>query len=214
VDVVVLAAGRGERLNGITAPYHKPLLVINGKPLITQAVDVANVVGGYAVVVVSPENASPISAVLGDRPVKMIVQRTPTGPGHALAYALELCRPGLVLVLMSDNVSSTDDIYKCVNAGPSIGVRFLSPHEAERFTWFSATTHEWYEKKTPQSEDINGDVCCWVGPLVIDRDKALRFYQEDHCRCDIGPYLGALGELSIVPVSTYDIGVPEVLGGS
>ena len=38
MDVVVLAAGKNERLEGVVAPYHKPLIVLNGRPLIKSLV--------------------------------------------------------------------------------------------------------------------------------------------------------------------------------
>jgi GTP:adenosylcobinamide-phosphate guanylyltransferase len=66
VDTVILAAGRGARLNGIAAPFHKPLLIVNGMPLIVQLVRAAHATfrgsdeTARVVVVVAPENAQAI----------------------------------------------------------------------------------------------------------------------------------------------------------
>lgn len=218
MDTVILAAGRGDRLSGITPPFHKPLLVINGQPLVKQAVERGvQAAAGYVTVVVAPENAAPISAVLGDRNVRMVVQRTPTGPGNALCLGLLLCRPGRVLVLMGDNITSFDDIKRCVDAGGySIGVQAVTAEEALRFTWRDQHG-AWREKEAPTDADADpgsGMFTAWVGPLVIDRDAALTVYR-DYYASDIGPHLNDLrpdtASVTLVPVSTLDIGVPEAL---
>jgi CTP:molybdopterin cytidylyltransferase MocA len=220
VEAVILAAGRGERLDGIAAAYHKPLLVANGRPLVQQAVDFAMQVGVQRpIIVVAPGNADPISQVLGDRPVKMIIQRRPVGPGNALRIGLELVAPHeKTLVLMGDNLSHYADISKVCQASYAVGVQLVNDAEAERFTWVKPD-NTWVEKVRPTDADrepATGMVAAWCGPLLIDGDTARDYYDMYPDRqVAIGPWLNELipsGEqLHLVPVSTYDIGVQEAV---
>lgn len=217
MDTVILAAGKGERLNGIAAAFHKPLLVVSGKPIVTQAVDFATQLGGTPIVVVAPENVGPISDVLGARHVRMVVQRRPRGPGEALALGLEMARGEKVMVLMGDNISTFADVKSVASAkGYGIGVQYVSREEARRFTWYSCGSGTWAEKIDPVQADLDpsvGMALAWVGPLMVDREEALQYYRQ-HGEDDgwvIGPALDRLAGTSHthVAVSTYDIGVPE-----
>jgi hypothetical protein len=214
VDAVILAAGRGERLNGYTAPYHKPLLVVNGMPLINQAVDHALEVVQRVVVVVAPENAAPISQVLGDRVVRMVVQRVPDGPNRALAIGAELCVTNRILVLMADNLLRHRDVEQCVvkeEEAAVIGIERVPIDVAGRFTWRDKDGR-WREGHAPEPHEVWGQmgedlVVVWCGPLVVYRgliEPAERM---------IGPYLNRLVGKNprLVECETFDIGVPEML---
>lgn len=221
MDAVILAAGRGARLDGIAAPYHKPLLVVNGKPLITQAVDAAGMTGCTEItVVVAPENVQAISGILGSRHVHMIVQRTPKGPGDALLEGLEIGSDDRVLVLMSDNILDVSEVEIAVkNDKPTIGCRRLEPEEARRFTFRTSTG--WVEGRDPYKEQgaINdGWVTVWCGPLVAERKAAWEVLSQQRLtwptnELKIGPHLNDMG-LRVGTVFTskaHDIGVPEAV---
>lgn len=221
MDTVILAAGKGERLDGVMAPYHKPLMVINGRPIVQQAVDFGLQLGGHVIVVVAPENAAPISHVLGDRPVHMVVQRRANGPGYALATGLMLAE-GKVMVLMGDNVSTFADVMRVADAQSyGVGVQLVDREDAIRFTYWRHGDQTWAEKIRPAQPDLDpsGMVLAWVGPLTVDRDTALEYYrdsQEHDARGDaIGPAIPCLvpngKSHTAVSVGTYDIGVPEAL---
>lgn len=230
MDTVILAAGRGTRLDGIAAPFHKPLLVVNGKPLIRQCVELADEAagGGSIIIVAAPENAAPISHVLngaGHNRVDMILQREPRGPGHALLTGLKLVTSNEVLVLLGDNVVSAADVKKVIEGRCSnvIGVNQMPMSEAQRFTRLRMVGEsvKWVEK-IPVTEDDDlkktGEATCWVGPVKLDSSKMEKAIRADISsggmvgrEIPIGPLFNKLGEFHTMQVSSIDIGVPEAL---
>lgn len=218
MDAVILAAGKGTRLDGIAAPYHKPLVPITGKPLVSHAVDQAKHAGAERiVVVVAPENALPISQVLGDRAVTLVVQRNPTGPGDALLRGLDAVKSDRVLVLMGDNYFERDDVSNCVidkGERDAIGVRVVPEKEAARFTRISASGYFETEEGLDVTYSIDNECLVWVGPIVLSASNAAEFLTnvafDTREELKIGKYLGAiLRSPELVTVETLDIGVPE-----
>jgi bifunctional N-acetylglucosamine-1-phosphate-uridyltransferase/glucosamine-1-phosphate-acetyltransferase GlmU-like protein len=227
MDAVILAAGKGSRLEGVMAPYHKPLMVVNGRPIIWTAVHHALQVGANLVtVVVAPENALPISQVLMGQGtdftnrLQLLVQQRPDGPGDALYRGLRIAHKGSptrakTLVLMGDNVTSFADIQK-INQYPdfAIGVQYMDIEEAGRFTFYRHTESRWVEGLTPDSRDMDatGMVTCWVGPFVCPSDlmmSALENLRRDNIgEWKIGPAFNHVGGLEAAQVATQttDIG--------
>jgi choline kinase len=223
MDTVILAAGKGERLNGIVARYHKPLVLVNGQPLVRQAARIAHdICGGRIVVVVAPQNAAVISEVLEGVPdTYLIVQQRPTGPGDGLLTGLELVRTDAAMLLMSDNIITYQDVQDVWAARPyGVGVRKLPANEdVERFTrWIDQDT--WVEKE-PLSERDGDPVLAWVGPVKFNAAMAREslpcmykaFHDEEkHLERPIGPYLGYIApQAKLVEVSSVDIGTPEAV---
>jgi CTP:molybdopterin cytidylyltransferase MocA len=227
MDTIILAAGRGERLNGLVAKYHKPLVLIDGQPLVRRATESAlAVAGGDVVVVVAPQNAGVVAEVLEGLPAQLIVQRYPTGPGDGLLVGLKATRTDKVLVLLGDNVLTTEDVKQVVEAEPyGVGVQYILPGiDAERYT--RRRGDGWVEK---EPIDFNLDVTythvpdvphvvIWVGPLTIDaraaRESLPTMYHAFHQNGErpIGPYLDYLSpEAQLIPVSSIDIGTPEAV---
>lgn len=224
MDTVILAAGRGERLNGIMPSFWKPLLVVNGLPLIRQSVQLAHNVGSKrVVVVVAPTNAGPISEVLAGLNAMFVVQREPRGPGSALHIGLELTRDNKVMVLMGDNVLTLKDVSAVAEAEPfGIGVQHLPPDSSvERFTR-RTRNGIWVEKMRLAEQDVCGDdssthgyVEAWVGPITIDANAARIALAPSHApeeEIPIGPFLNDLCPgAQRVQVSSIDVGTPETV---
>jgi CTP:molybdopterin cytidylyltransferase MocA len=220
MDAVILAAGRGERLGGITPPYFKPLLVVNGKPLILQAVRLAHeAVDGVVTVMVAPENALPICQVLEHQPglggVRVVVQRTNLGPGATLRTALSLSEAPENLVLLADNVLTQRDVKEVAQypAENVVGTTMIPAHDAERFT--RREIHNKWVEKTPVSNTLD-DAECWVGPIKVDTNEMEsaidRWMAQGHkTEVPIGPLFNDLTDVRTVNVSSIDIGVPEAL---
>lgn len=221
MDAVILAAGRGERVQDIAPAFHKPLLPIDGTPLVCRAVDLALEAGVHTpVVVVAPSNAEAISGALGDRQSQLIIQREPRGPGHALMIGLSVhprphCVSDRVLVLLSDNVVSNADVNAVSACTTAIGTKKIERREAHRFTRFE--NNEWVEKKSIGKLD-GLPFECWVGPLVVWRSNTVRALQLVCREFDgdgevlIGPYLRSfmhIGSHTLVPVSSFDVGTIE-----
>lgn len=233
MDTVILAAGRGARLDGITAPFHKPLLIVNGLPLIAQLVGMAQRTfdscvepDARVVVVVAPENALAISAVLQAHKyhnVHYVLQPEAHGPGDALRRGLIATRDGRTLVLMADNVISQATLEQVVDeATPyAIGCVNMPAEDAVRFTRHNWRTGGW-DERVPVVDDhiskLTNMVTCWVGPLIIDREKALTELESYQPSRDgevlIGPLLRFLvpSEVGYTMVETdvTDIGLPEM----
>jgi len=220
VDAVVLAAGRGQRVESIAGPYYKPLLKIDGVSLVRRAVLLAREARAERiVVVVAPENSTDIVREVEDvDEVFFVLQPSPRGPGHALLYGVTSCRADddRVLVLLGDNLSTDEDVWRVVHNG-AIGVRMLSVEEAQRYT-FLDDDNVWREKVRPFSKEPY--VPCWIGPFVgsIDNiysvlNRMIHFVEPGH-ELPIGPYLSQFmrGGLSrTVLVSSRDLGTPEAL---
>jgi NDP-sugar pyrophosphorylase family protein len=198
VDAVILAGGRGTRMMGTAPEYHKPLLPIDGVPLVCRAVDLAIEAGVKCpVVVVSPHNAEAICGALGDRQAAIVIQRQPLGPGHALLLGLLLkvapySESDRVLVLLSDNLSTDHDIEVVNQHTTAVGVRTIDRNQAHRFTRYE--NDRWIEKKSIGSTE-GAPFACWVGPFIGWRPNMTKALANafnnrvDDSELLIGPYL-------------------------
>jgi NDP-sugar pyrophosphorylase family protein len=220
VDAVVLAAGRGRRVESIAGPYGKPLIKVDGVSLVRRAVLLAREARAERiVVVVAPENSTDIVREVEDvDEVFFVLQPSPRGPGHALLYGVTSCRAedDQVLVLLGDNLSTAEDVRRVVHNG-AIGVRMLNVEDAQRYT-FLDDDNVWREKVRPFSKEPY--VPCWIGPFLgsIDNiysvlNRMIHFVEPGH-ELPIGPYLPQFmhGGLSrTVLVSSRDLGTPEAI---
>lgn len=227
MGAIILAAGRGERLNGITAPYMKPALLVNGRPLIVQQIENALEVTQGITLVLAPENArAMIDLVHHALPdlkwdyVNVIVQPFNGGVVDALKRGL-MFHDCDVIVLMGDNVVPTmtvrhmqDDYMGTGNSGrPELLVctRQMPWRDAYRFTYRSAGI--WFEKEAAAAiEVINEDnpaLEVWVGPLIIRSSDEM--YAALGHEDSIGRVFNAFTEVRTWPGQCSDIGVPEAL---
>ncbi|MFI7123104.1 NTP transferase domain-containing protein [Amycolatopsis sp. NPDC049868] len=221
MDTIILAAGRGSRLEGIAPPYFKPLLIVDGEPLIRAiARTAADVVGGRTVIVAAPENTLLLCQVLAGIPAEVVVQREPRGPGDALLTGLRLVTSPEVYVLLGDNVVSPLDAEKVAQAtSPAVGVVPMPLAEVERFTYLTSE-NRWVEKVAHSEENADGHRPCWVGPLKLRtqtiRAALERWIRESRAKpseqadqeVPIGPLLNQLGPATLVEVAAVDVGVP------
>jgi len=224
VDVIILAAGRGERISNYAGPFLKPLIhLASGKPLIRHTIDqlrdydkMTNIV-----VVASPHNVESLNEAIGDRPVTFAIQRRPHGPGDALRVGLEIRgTTSHVLVLLADNLFTSHDIARLqssyVHTGHNVRIGYseLPRDEAARFTWQHPEKRTWHEKE-PIPDEIT-DVDCWVGGFVGLRDR-IRYVigfalPNDRGEVLIGPYLDDLTRspdderARMIPLDAVDIG--------
>jgi dTDP-glucose pyrophosphorylase len=210
LDAVILAGGKSERLNGIVPPYHKPFLVIGGKALIVSAVEHAQRADARRIVVVATgENALPVWQLVGHLDGVRVVLNS-SGVSRSVHAGLELCTEERVLVLMSDNIHSEDDMIKICGERYSIGVRIIPDVEAQRFTRIIGD--HWFEGTDEHFRSKNQNTTIWCGPLVINRLCGLATLVNKE---KIGPYLTELSPkfdpAVHVSVSSYDVGVPEAV---
>lgn len=219
MDAVILAAGRGARLNGHVAPYMKPLIAVNGVALVkTVTSHAVEATTGRVVVVAAPDNVVPISHLVGElERVTVIVQHTPRGPGDAVWRALDLCASDRVLILCADNIMSHADVQAVATATRApfvVGTRVLSNgEEAERFTRY--TEDGSFIEGAKGGVWSDGRYRCWVGPLVVPRtamqQSLTAIFVEPGAELKIAPSLNDLGQPELIEVRVVDVGVPDAL---
>lgn len=210
---IILAAGAGTRLKGFVPPYHKPLLVVNGRTLVSGAVQAVRGFVDEIVVVVAPQNADPIVHVvhaLGAN-VRYVIQPEADGPAKALELGLHgLKVTDQAIVIMGDNTVSRHDVEEIVARFPDSNVvcgRYLDYPEAARFTRVLADL-TWYEGPPKPGHDLTKAVFVWLGPIKITVADWVATPRDSHNR--IGPRFAHM-QTEIFEVDCNDIGVPEAL---
>jgi MobA-like NTP transferase domain len=222
MDAIILAGGRGTRVMELAPEFHKPLLPVNGIPMVTLAVDLAIRAGVTCpVVVAAPANAEAICGALDGRPALVVIQRQPLGAGHALLLGLQASpRPFVdcdrVLVLLSDNVSTDEDVSKVAAHPTAVGIQYIAREHAFRFARLD-DDGRWVEKE-PLSLDGHA-VACWVGPFIGWRTNMTRVLAEavaerkPNEEVYVGPHLGKFMYIEtkcpLVQVDSLDLGVAD-----
>lgn len=218
MDAIILAGGKGSRLDGVMPPYWKPLMPINGVPLINRLiaqVEAQDIIRTF--VVVAPENALQISQVIpATSSVVLVVQRFATGPGDALRMALSLSQEESALILMGDNLMPDEDISAVCAATKSsyfvIGTASVETREeAQRFTRIYNDGR--IIEEGPAVTYTEGPYTVWCGPLVLPVEEAMdvlrRPTPDDAFEHKIGTRLQHITQQpALVPCSAVDIGTP------
>jgi glucose-1-phosphate thymidylyltransferase len=111
VEAVVMAAGEGRRLRPLTERYAKPVLPIDGRPVIVTLLHELRAAGFERVTVVTGHLAEQVESLLAGFPLELRFVRQPEALGSADAV-----RRGLVglpaLVLGADTVFTPGDIAR------------------------------------------------------------------------------------------------------
>ncbi len=110
VRAIVVAAGRGLRLDPYTRRCPKPLLYVAGRPILGHLLDSLRATGIADLVVVVGYLGEQIVAYLRTRhgpPPRIVVQEELLGNGHAV-YAARAYLDGPVLVLFGDTIPIAD----------------------------------------------------------------------------------------------------------
>ncbi|MDD3846312.1 MAG: NTP transferase domain-containing protein [Syntrophorhabdaceae bacterium] len=99
LDIVILAAGKGERM---VSRKPKVMHEIMGKPLLGYVVEAAHSLGPARVIVVTGYGRETVEAYLEGRNVTTAFQAAQKGTAHALASAREFFQGNDILVLLGD----------------------------------------------------------------------------------------------------------------
>ncbi len=101
LDIVILAAGRGTRMQ---SDIPKVLHTLHGRPLIHHVLDAAEAMRPREIVVIVGHGRDAVKAALKDRDVRFVTQTRQLGTGHAVARTRRQLagRPGAVMVLSGD----------------------------------------------------------------------------------------------------------------
>ena len=99
LDIVILAAGKGTRMQSQTP---KVLHTLAGKPMVQHVMDTASGLQPDRTHVVIGHGAEQLREALADKAVQFAVQAEQKGTGHAVAQALDQLGSGKVLILYGD----------------------------------------------------------------------------------------------------------------
>lgn len=225
IGALILAAGANTRLQAVVPPYMKPLILMNGKPLVRHAVDHAlndwHVRG--ITVVAGPDNARMLLGVLS-KMHHFVLQPEPDGVVDAVYRALPTITQDWTLILCADNTFVPDPdnpVHFSAKRGAQFGTRFVDPPSSRRFTRYKrlsdpkgASFDEQYApgvRLIPASDPEQGDGC-WIGPLLLETEQLRRVLGICESVTDMMMQSTALGtELSPLPMLCSDLGIPEEL---
>src|SRR5439155_4102133 len=109
MEAVVMAAGEGRRLRPLTERYAKPVLPIDGRPVLVTLLHELRAAGIERVTVVTGHLAEQVESLLEGFPLELRFVRQPQPLGSADAVRRAQVRPPC-LVLAADTVFSNGDV--------------------------------------------------------------------------------------------------------
>ena len=114
MQAVILAAGRGKRLQPITATRTKAMVPIAGKPIIERVMDTLVVNGIHNfILVTSPDDAEIIEYFKNNSDITIVPQPEPLGMGHALQQAVPYIQDDFILS-SCDNLVEPSEVEKMI----------------------------------------------------------------------------------------------------
>ncbi len=111
MKAVVMAAGKGTRMEPLTCTRPKPMLPVANRPFLTHVLDEFLGIVSEAIIVIHPEDTKTptLGAAYKAIALSYIVQEKQLGTGHALLCARDVITDRFLLV-NGDNLFSHDDI--------------------------------------------------------------------------------------------------------
>jgi glucose-1-phosphate thymidylyltransferase len=173
VRAIVLAAGRGRRLEPLTLTRPKPLLDVAGRPILAHILDSIARIGVRDVIVVVGHLGDQIAAYLDTRPAprpRVVVQSPLGGNGDAVRAAREYL-DGPLLVAFGDTILRGDLAPACRGDFAAIAVarvedgRSYGIVETDRDGWVRRL---WEKPAEPPSHDAV------AGTFVFPEGRRLR----------------------------------------
>lgn len=170
---IVLAAGRGRRLEPVTLTRPKPLLHVAGRPILAHVLDRLARIGIDDVVVVVGHLGEQVAAYLDTRPgpkPKVVVQSPLRGNGDAVRAARDYLE-GPLLVAFGDTIVRGDLAPACRGGVAAIAVarvedaRSYGVVEVDRDGWVRRL---WEKPAVPPSHDAV------AGTFVFPEGRRLR----------------------------------------
>ena len=130
LEAVVMAAGEGTRLRPITDSWPKPVLPIDGKPVVVTLVHDLVAAGCERIVVVTGHLAEQVESLLEPLPYDLRFVRQPPGQGSADAVLRARATPPY-LVVAADTVFAEGDLARFARIGAGLDGA-VALHAAER----------------------------------------------------------------------------------
>ena len=107
-DVVILAGGRGTRLQPVGGDVPKPLRPVDGRPFLSHLVDQVRGAGAERVVLSLGHNPEAFRDFAAREGLETAIEPSPLGTGGGLRNALPLLRSEAVLVMNGDSYAGVD----------------------------------------------------------------------------------------------------------
>jgi len=187
---VLLAAGRGTRLSSMAAPFSKPLLPVNGRPVVAYAAQAAVPFVDEIIVVAHPTTLAQVMAAVLEgirsdpRPLIAAVQSEPRGVADAIDVGLaELTDDRPLVVLCGDNIVESQDVGTALNCvqrddGGHSPIQLawtykeFEPRIARRFAvWSPGPSGRGMLVEKPAHPPSR---VCWCGPLAFRSSNDVR----------------------------------------
>lgn len=214
---IILAAGENTRLKGLIPAFMKPMLLVNGSPLLHHAEQHARRDWdcNQIIVVAAPENASAITQLLQhDQCIQYVLQPKPNGVVDAIRRAIWLAEKQRVVILCADNMfewesrDSQVKMYRDDFDTSYIGTRGLPEYRAERFTRLAGVPP--HMQIIPARAKSNGSTLCWIGPLVLRTERVQRVLLQVEPQ-NIETLISLSTDGNIVPMAMrcQDMGIPD-----
>ena len=210
---IILAAGANERLKGLVPSFMKPLILVNGRPLIIHAIDHAknfwNVALRNITIVTAPQNVGGLVQIAGDIP-NYVVQPQPTGVLDAVCRGLPFVDQEWTLILMADNTFAGGNAqFHTEQYDGAIGVR--TDIQSMRFTRLKKDNDGNWTVLPRSSHEPGGDAV-WIGPLMLRTSLVKKSMGVCDTIEDLITVVTSKGRtLHAIPMQCSDLGVPQEL---
>lgn len=133
MQAVILAGGVGKRLRPLTDDIPKPMVRVNGVPILEYTLSILPKEIDEAILVVGYKKEKIIEYFgdrYGDIKLRYVVQDNPNGTGHALELARPFLKDGLFILLYGDDLYHPDDLEDLVKAAkPAVLVKEIDAPE-------------------------------------------------------------------------------------
>jgi len=207
MKAIILAAGKGVRLDPLTQRIAKPLLPIAGEPIILQQLRALSSVGIHEAHIVRGPVGEPIHDHLEDfirqnLPPRISVQFRIQEVQHGMVHAVRTCIDlfdeedsfdGDVIVMAADTLFGSDqiqaliDMHQVNEADVTLSVRPLPLERLPRSSnvALGSDWHVLFFREKPHPEDIEGDLS--AAPLYLFSPHT-RKYLEESARSSRGEF--------------------------
>lgn len=213
-----MAAGANTRLKTVVPPSLKPLILVNGIPLVQHALNHASrdwrVDVNDIVTVVSPDNAKHVISVMPTHGT-FVVQPEPLGVVDAIERGIQLvCQPWTLILCADNTFEAGDSIMPWTNRElrAAFGSRRLDLKAALRFTRFVPRLVGARLIEASSGETVP-DV--WIGPLLLQSTVLINALSARPRHETIVQLINACTEngheLAPIPMHCSDMGIPEEL---
>jgi len=108
LEVVILAGGRGTRLQSVPGDLPKPLRPVDGRPFLSYLLDQVRGAGARRVILSLGYRPDAFQELAAREGLELAVESEPLGTGGGLRTALPLLRAETVLAMNGDSYASVD----------------------------------------------------------------------------------------------------------